>query len=204
MSTNNEQTVFIVDDETPILDSLTMLMRSVGINTKAFTHAQEFINAYTPEQSGCLLLDIRLPEISGPELHQYLKQQKYPLPVIFITGHGDVAMAVEAIKNGAEDFILKPFQTDNLIEKVKKSLQKECEIRESNHELSEINRRFQSLTPREKETLERIIDGNANKVIAIDMAISQRTVEIHRAHIMQKMQTKSLPQLIKMVNQLGL
>ena len=204
MTINKEQTVFIVDDEIPILDSLSMLLRSVGINTKTFTHAQEFINAYAPEQSGCLLLDIRLPEISGPKLHQYLKQRKYSLPIIFITGHGDVAMAVEAIKNGAEDFILKPFQTDALVEKVKKALQKERENRKDNHDLSEINRRFQSLTPREKEILEKIINGNANKVIAIDMAISQRTVEIHRAHIMQKMQTKSLPQLIKMVNQLEL
>jgi FixJ family two-component response regulator len=198
MPTNIEQTLYIVDDEFPILDSLRLLMKAIDIKVQTYNSAQAFIDAYTPDQSGCLLLDIRMPNISGLQLQQFLNQQKYALPIIFMTGHGDVSMAVDAIKNGAEDFIQKPFQSDDLLKKIKRAFKKDRQQRSCNEKMATAIERFESLTLREREIMEKIINGDANKVIAIDLGISQRTVEIHRAHIMQKTHAKSLAELIKM------
>jgi FixJ family two-component response regulator len=198
MPTNIEQILYIVDDEPPILDSLRLLMKAVDIKVQTYNSAQAFIDTYTPDQSGCLLLDIRMPIISGLQLQQHLNQQKYALPIIFMTGHGDVSMAVDAIKNGAEDFIQKPFQSDDLLKKIKLAFEKDRQQRSCNENIATAIERLESLTLREREIMEKIINGDANKVIAIDLGISQRTVEIHRAHIMQKMHAKSLAELIKM------
>ena len=191
-------TVFIVDDEKAIIDSLTLLMKSVSLPVKSFNHAQEFIDAYSPDEPGCLLLDIRLPHITGLELQDYLNQQKYALPIIFMTGHGDIPMAVDAIKKGALDFIQKPFQAEELLKKIEAAFTVDKSRRSKTKNSSQCIDTIESLTPREREIMEKMINGDPNKVIAIDLGISQRTVEIHRAHIMQKTQAKSLAQLIKM------
>ncbi|MFT6389796.1 MAG: FixJ family two-component response regulator [Cellvibrionaceae bacterium] len=192
-----QKTVFIVDDEAPILDALTLLLKSVELSVKTFNNAQDFIDAYDSGKPGCLLLDIRMPGISGLELQKHLNQQPYALPIIFMTGHGDIPMAVEAIKNGAEDFIQKPFNSDDLLKKIQAAFDKDKYQRTNKKNSLQFCENIQSLTPREREIMERMIAGDANKVIAIDLGISQRTVEVHRAHIMQKTQAKSLAQLIK-------
>ena len=191
-------TVFIVEDEKAIIDSLTLLMKSVSLPVKSFNHAQEFIDAYNPDEPGCLLLDIRMPHLTGLELQDYLNQQKYALPIIFMTGHGDIPMAVDAIKKGALDFIQKPFQVDALLIKIETAFAVDKSRRSKAMNNSQRIDTIESLTPREREIMERMINGDANKVIAIDLSISQRTVEIHRSHIMQKTRAKSLAQLIKM------
>jgi FixJ family two-component response regulator len=191
-------TVFIVDDEKVIIDSLTLLMKSVSLPVKSFSHAQKFIDAYNPDEPGCLLLDIRMPHITGLELQNYLVQKKYALPIIFMTGHGDIPMAVDAIKKGALDLIQKPFQADALLIKIKAALAVDKSRRSMATKISQCIEKIESLTPREREIMGKIINGDTNKVIAIDLDISQRTVEIHRTHIMQKTQAKSLAQLIRM------
>lgn len=191
-------TVFIVDDEKAIIDSLTLLMKSIGLPIKTFSHAQKFLDAYDTEEPGCLLLDIRMPHMSGLELQDYLNRQKCELPIIFMSGHGDIPMAVDAIKKGALDFIQKPFQADELLKKIEAAFLVDKSRRSKKNNTPELIDKFELLTNREREIMEKMINGDANKVIAIDLGISQRTVEIHRAHIMQKTQAKSLAQLIKM------
>jgi len=191
-------TVFIIDDEKAITDSLTLLMKSIDLPAKTFSHAQEFIDAYDAKEPGCLLLDIRMPHISGLELQDYLNRQQCELPIIFMTGHGDIPMAVDAINKGALDFIQKPFQADVLITKIETAFTVDKTRRNKKKGTSKFIGRIELLTPREREIMQKMIDGDANKVIAIDLGISQRTVEIHRSHIMQKTQAKTLAQLIMM------
>ncbi|ODS24211.1 DNA-binding response regulator [Candidatus Endobugula sertula] len=204
MTDATQQTVFIVDDEVAILDSLRMLMVSENLHVETFTSAQAFINSYTPDQSGCLLLDIRMPVMSGLELQQHLNRQQYFLPIIFITGHGDVPMVVNAIKNGAEDFIQKPFKDNELLKKIELALKKDRQQRDKEENISQLQKCFHSLTPREREVMEKMIIGDASKVIAYKIGISQRTVDIHRAHVMKKTQAKSLAELVTMATKLKL
>lgn len=192
-------TVFIVDDEEAVGDSIAMLLRSVGLRTRIFTDPWAFLDSYRPEQPGCLVLDVRMPKMSGLELQQELGRRHYTLPVIFTTGHGDVPMAVEAMRAGALDFLQKPFKDDELIRRVQKALEQDAQERELLKKREELRRRWQELTAREREVADRIVDGQANKVVAMELAISERTVELHRAHIMQKMGARGLAQLVQMV-----
>ncbi len=192
-------TVFIVDDEEAVSDSIALLLRSVGLRTKVFTDPRGFLNEYRPDQPGCLVLDVRMPKMSGLELQQELSRRHYTLPVIFITGHGDVPMAVEAMRAGALDFLQKPFKDDELIRRVQKALEQDAEERGLLKQREEMRQRWQELTAREREVADRIVDGQANKVVAVDLGLSERTVELHRAHIMQKMGARALAQLVQMV-----
>ena len=192
-------TVFLVDDDEAVLDSLSMLMRSVGLESAAFASAQDFLDAYDPERSGCLVLDIRMPGMSGMELQDKLVDQHAMLPIIFITGHGDIPMAVEAMQKGAVDFITKPFRDQDLLDRINQALEQDNESRSALMEKHEVVQRLDSLTPREKEVLNLVVEGKANKVIAGELGVSQRTVEIHRARVMEKMQARSLAQLVRMV-----
>ena len=194
----NTPTVFIVDDEEAVSDSISMLLRSVGLPTQTFPDATRFLAEYRPEQPGCLLLDVRMPRMSGLELQQELNRRRYTVPVVFITGHGDVPMAVEAMRAGALDFLQKPFNDDELIRRVQKALDQDAKERELLRRREELERRWNELTPREREVADRVVAGQANKVVALELDISERTVELHRARIMQKMGARSLAQLVQM------
>lgn len=192
-------TVFIVDDDNGVRSSLRILLKSVGLNATPFASAQEFLASYHPDQPGCLILDIRMPGMSGLELQEELNSRAAALPVVFISGHADVPMAVEAMRHGAFDFLQKPFRDQELIDRVQRALTWDQENRAALKEHDRIRERLQSLTPREREVLDLMTHGKANKVMANDLGLSSRTVEIHRAHVMEKMGTASVAQLVRMV-----
>lgn len=191
--------VYVVEDDDAVRDSLALLLKAEGYDVEAFADPAAFLQLETQRLRGCAILDIRMPGMSGMELHAELGQRKCRLPVIFVTGHGDVPLAVEAIKNGALDFIQKPYKEEELLGKVVEALALEQEAHGRYAERALLQKKISSLTPRETEIMDLMIAGNANKVIAIDLNISQRTVEIHRSRVMQKMGTHSLAQLVQMV-----
>lgn len=191
--------VHIIDDDDAVRDSLALLMNSVGIDAQQYASGTEFLEASPPDSPGCVILDVRMPGLSGLQLFKKMNQRRMSWPVLFITGHGDVPMAVEAMRDGAFDFIQKPFRENELLERVQQAIAQDRSDRVQESELAGINDRLESLTAREKDVLQRIVDGCANKVIAIDLDISQRTVEQHRARVMEKMQARSLAHLIRMV-----
>jgi two-component system, LuxR family, response regulator FixJ len=191
--------VFIVDDDEAVRGSLRLLIKSVGLAPTALGSAREFLDNYDPAQPGCLVLDVRMPQMSGIELQEQLNRQGAIIPVIFITGHGDVPMAVEALQAGAFDFLQKPFRDQELVDRIQRALEKDRASRAALTQRTLIRERLESLTPREREVMELICAGAANKVIAADLGVSQRTVEIHRARVMEKMQASSLAQLVRMI-----
>jgi FixJ family two-component response regulator len=191
--------VFVVDDDDAVRGSLRLLLKSVGLAAQPYGSAQEFLQHYTPDQPGCLVLDVRMPGMSGLELQQQLNVRGAVLPVIFITGHGDVPMAVEAMQHGAFDFLQKPFRDQDLIDRIQRALEKDRGYRQELRKREQIRERRDSLTPREQEVLDLVTSGKANKVMAADLGVSQRTVEIHRARVMEKMGAASLAQLVRMV-----
>ena len=195
--------VFVVDDDEAVRTSLRLLLKSVEIAATAVGSAQEFLASYDLSQPGCLLLDIRMPGKSGLELQQELNLRGAIIPVIFITGHGDVPMAVEAMKHGAFDFLQKPFRDQELLDRVQRAVAKDRENRVALSQHSRIQTRLESLTPREREVLDLMTRGKPNKVMAADMGISQRTVEIHRARVMEKMEASSLAQAVRMMMDLN-
>lgn len=197
---NGEPTVFIVDDDDAVRDSLEDLVDSVGLKAEIFASAQEFLAAYDPLRAGCLVLDIRMPGMSGLELQEKLGERQAVLPIIFITGHGDIPMAVEAMRRGAVDFIQKPFRDQDLLDRINSALAQGVGRREDMQEQRAIEERIHSLTRRERQVMEMVVEGKANKVIAIDLGLSQRTVEVHRANVMEKMRTKTLADLVRMVS----
>ena len=195
-------TVFIVDDDEAVRASLRLLLKSVGIAAQAFGSAQEFLASYDPARPGCLVLDIRMPGMSGMELQQHLNMRGAIIPVLFISGHGDVPMAVEAMKNGAFDFLQKPFRDQELIDRVQRALARDGESRVSLSQHSKLRNRLDSLTSREREVFDLMVQGKPNKIMAADLGISQRTVEIHRARVMEKLGVSSLAQAVRMMMEL--
>ncbi len=196
-------TVFVVDDDAAVRDSVRFLLRSVGLPTQAFPSATEFLESYRTSQPGCLVLDVRMPAMSGLELQQELNLRGATIPVVFITGHGDIPMAVEAMQHGAFDFLQKPFRDQDLIDRIQKALAKDSKTRTALGEHERIRERLKALTPREREVMELMIRGKPNKIMAADLGVSQRTVEIHRARVMEKSGAGSLAQLVRMVMDLG-
>lgn len=201
--TNTRPTIFVVDDDSAVRDALKLLLRSVGQSVETYGAGSEFLESYSEDRPGCLVLDIRMPGMSGLELQQKLNEKHSILPIIFITGHGDVPMAVEAMQAGAVDFIQKPFRDQDLIDRINQALEKDTSNRAALGERNDIRRRLETLTPREREVLDLVVHGKANKVIAGDLKLSQRTVEIHRARVMEKMQASSLAHLVRMVLEVG-
>ena len=191
--------VYVVDDDDAVRNSLRMLLKSVGIPAVAYGSARDFLSAYPAELPGCLVLDVRMPGMSGLELQEELNRLGAVIPVIFITGHGDIPMAVEAMQHGAFDFLQKPFRDQDLIDRVQRALVTDGQNRSALAEEHQIAERYESLTPREREVLALVTQGKANKVMAGDLGVSQRTVEIHRARVMEKMRASSLAQLVRMV-----
>jgi FixJ family two-component response regulator len=192
-------TIFVVDDDAAVRDAMKLLLRALGQPVESYGSGAEFLEGYREDRAGCLVLDIRMPGMSGLELQQKLNERHSILPIIFITGHGDVPMAVEAMQAGAVDFIQKPFRDQDLIDRINQALEKDGANRAALGERAEIRKRLETLTPREREVLDLVVHGKANKVIAGDLRLSQRTVEIHRARVMEKMQASSLAHLVRMV-----
>ncbi len=197
--TDTQQTVYVVEDDEAVRDSLELLLKSDGKPVKTYDNANAFLKDYSEKMAGCIVLDIRMPGMDGMELQKKLNDKHSILPIIFVTGHGDVPMAVDAMKEGAVDFIQKPYREEALLQKIEAALEQDLEQRKTLGEKQEILRRVKSLTPREHEIMDRMIAGQANKVIAIELEISQRTVEIHRSRVMHKMGTHSLAHLVRMV-----
>lgn len=194
-----QQTVYVVEDDEAVRDSLELLLKSAQQLVSTYHTANAFLSDYSEKMAGCIVLDIRMPGMDGMELQKKLNDRHSILPIIFVTGHGDVPMAVDAMKEGAVDFIQKPYREEALLEKIEAALAQDREQRKTLGEKQEIVRRVKTLTPRESEIMERMIAGQANKVIAIELEISQRTVEIHRSRVMHKMGTHSLAHLVRMV-----
>jgi FixJ family two-component response regulator len=192
-------TIFVVDDDEGVRNSLRFLLKSVGLETRALASAAEFLDSYRPEQPGCLVLDVRMPGMSGLELQQQLNLRGAVIPVIFITGHGDIPMAVEAMQHGAFDFLQKPFRDQDLIDRIQRALERDTRNRAALAQHARIRERLASLTPREREVLALMARGRPNKVMAAELGVSQRTVEIHRARVMEKSGAASLAQLVRMV-----
>ena len=193
-----ESTVYIVDDDQAIRHAMELLMRSVGLEYEIFHSGDDFLQGYSNDRAGCLVLDIRMPGLGGLELQEKLNELGSTLPVIFITGHGDVPMAVEAMQKGAVDFIQKPFRDQELLDRIGEALKTDQERRSAREEKAEVQGRIEKLTNRERQVLDLVVTGKPNKVIAYELGVSQRTVEIHRARVMEKMQAKSLADLVRM------
>lgn len=191
--------VYIVDDDEAVRDSTAMLMQSVGLHVETFARADAFLNELDASRVACLVLDVRMPGMSGMELQQTLKDRGIDLPIIFITGHGDVPMAVKALQAGATDFLQKPFRQQELLDKVNAALTEERELRAALADRAAIKEQIASLTPREHDVLHHLMEGHANKVIAIELGISERTVEIHRARVFEKLDVRNVARLVRKV-----
>lgn len=196
---NHQPTVGIIDDDEAIRESLRLLLFAAGIRSRSYDSANAFLADKDMPDIACILLDIRMPGMDGLELFQRLRQEKAPYPVIFITGHGDIPLAVAAIKQGAFDFLTKPFREGELLDRVQAAMGYFQTVCEQMRSLQTLKERVASCTPRELEVMHLMVQGLPNKRIADDLHISPRTVEIHRAHVLEKMQADSLPDLVRMV-----
>ncbi len=198
-SAQAKATVFVVDDDQAMRNSLKWLIESVGVQVESFASADDFLVQYQPGRHGCLVLDVRMPGMSGLDLQEQLAQQNINIPVVIITGHGDVPMAVRAMKSGAIDFIEKPFNDEVLLDAIRRALAFGEEQRSHQIEHLQIQQRLQHLTPREREVMEMVTEGRSNKEIANNLGVSAKTIEAHRARVMEKMQAGSLAELVRMV-----
>jgi FixJ family two-component response regulator len=193
-----ESTVFVVDDDAAIRDSLRWLIEATGQHVETYGSAQDFLHAYGQGRPGCLVLDVRMAGMSGLDLQKRLADYPLPVPIIFISGHANVPVAVRAMRAGAVDFFTKPFNNEALLDRLNQCLRDNLEAWRANASRKEIDLRLASLTPREHEVMERVIRGQANKVIAIELGVSIKTVEAHRAKVMEKMGAHSLAELLRM------
>jgi FixJ family two-component response regulator len=199
---NSEPIVFVIDDDRMIREGLQSLIRSVGLRVETFGSAQDFLIAKRPDGPACLVLDVRMPGLSGLDLQLKLSDEDVPIPIIFITGHGDIPMSVRAMKEGAHEFLTKPVRGQDLLDAIQKAIASDRQLRKDRAELKEIRARFEPLTPREKEVLDLVVDGLLNKQIADQLAMSELTVKTHRAHVMEKTQAESLAHLVRMAEKL--
>jgi len=200
---NETGTVMVVDDDPGIRNAMRILLRSVGLECRLFASAQEFLDAYQPSQIGCLVLDIRMPGMSGLELQEQLNRRGAVIPVIFMSGHGDIPMAVEAMQHGAFDFLQKPFRDQELLDRIQRAIAKHQQVSKSLGEHDRIRALLELLTPREREVLDLMTQGKQNKAIAQVLDVSPRTIEIHRARVMEKMNAHSVAELVRMMLDMG-
>jgi FixJ family two-component response regulator len=200
--TETEAMVFVVDDDAPMRESLRNLIRSVGLRVELFASAQEFLRSKRPDLPSCLVLDVRLPGLSGLDLQKRTTDAGMEIPIIFITGHGDVPMSVHAIKAGAVEFLTKPFRDQDLLDAIQQALERDRKARDQRAAVEELRRRFASLTPREREVMKRVVAGLLNKQIGAELGTSETTVKIHRHQVMEKMGAGSLPELVRMADRL--
>ena len=200
MSTDNVPTVFIVDDDIGVRQAIQDLLESVGLHSESFASAQEFLSTPRGDGPSCLILDVRLPGISGLDLQHEMKRARMSIPIVFISAHADIPMTVRAMKSGAAEFLTKPFRDQDLIDAVQRSLQRDRLAREKRRELMELRKRYDKLSEREREVMELVVSGMLNKQIAAELGASETTIKIHRGHVMQKMQANSLPELVRMAD----
>ena len=190
--------VFVVDDDEAVCRSLSVLIEDIGLEVRTFTSAQQFLGAYDPQQSGCLVLDVRMSGMSGLELQSRLRELGYEIPIIIITGHADVPMAVEAMKAGALDFIEKPFRDQILLDNIQKAIEFDAQTRRNRKESQDVQSRIQNLTRRERQIMDLLVLGKTNKTIAYELGISQKTVDFHRANILDKAGVDSVVELLRL------
>jgi FixJ family two-component response regulator len=199
---NDKPVVFVVDDDPHIREALHGLIRSIQLNVYTFATTEEFLNFKRPEAPGCLVLDIRLPGLNGLDFQSDLEKLNIDLPIIFITGHGDIPMSVRAIKAGAIEFLTKPFRHQDLVDAIHIGIERDRSHRQAMATISELQSRFVLLTPRERQIMHRVIVGGPNKQIAAELKLSEFTVQVHRSHVMHKMKAKSLVDLVRMADKL--
>jgi FixJ family two-component response regulator len=195
--------VFVIDDDASIRNALKTLIRSVGLEVEVFGSAQEFLQRKEPDMRSCLILDIRLPGIGGLDFQRKLAEANIPIPIIFITGHGDVPMSVRAMKAGAVEFLTKPFRDQDLLDAIQVGLDRDQARRQQEAEIASVRERFESLTPRQQEVLPLIVSGFSSKQIAVKLGTSEATSKIHRGRVMRKMNADSLPELVRMAERIG-
>jgi len=201
---NTHSTVFVVDDDRSVREGLVDLINSVGMKVEAFSSAQEFLRHKRPDTPACLVLDVRLPGPSGLDLQRQLGRSEHPIPVIFITGHGDIPMTVQAMKGGAIEFLTKPFRDQDLLDAIQIGHARDRARRENEEALTALKERLSLLSPREREIMVEVARGRLSKQIAADIGIAEATVKVHRSHLMRKMRARSLPALSRMVDKLKL
>jgi FixJ family two-component response regulator len=200
----SDKLVFVVDDDAPLRDSVADLLRSIGLRVKTFASAQEFLQSKRPDVPSCLILDVRLKGLSGLDLQKRLIAGDIEIPIIFITGHGDIPMAVQAMKAGAVEFLRKPFRDQDLLDAVQQALDRDRNAREYRAEIAELRSRFDSLTPREREVMALVAAGLLNKQVAGELGTSEASVKVHRQHVMEKIGADSLAELVRMADKIGI
>ena len=201
---SEKNTIFVVDDDLSFLTAVSRLLRAAGFDVRTFPSAKDFLGALPPDAQGCVIADLKMPGLSGLDLQSVLNKGDNPMPVVFLTGHGDIPTSVEAMRHGAEDFLTKRASKEALLDAVKRALARDAQARAERERRRELRARFEALTPREREVLAHVLQGKLNKQTAFDLGITDRTVKIHRRSLMEKLRVQSVTELTRVVQEAGL